>query len=98
VPTYDWDQQFINEFNRLPPADKILFRQAVQQVIADLKAARPFHPRLRVKAVQGTTGIIEVTWDMPNGRATFNFEKPRRAGEAHIHWRRIGGHDILKQP
>jgi len=91
VPTYDWDPLFINEFNRLSKARQLLFRQTVQQMIADLRAARSFHPRLRVKGVQGAPGIYEMTWDMPDGRATFNFEKPRRAGEAHIHWRRTAG-------
>lgn len=88
----------MNEFKRLSTTQQALFNAAVKLMVADLKAKQPFHARLRVKGVQGTTGVYEMTWEMPDGRATFNFEKPRRASEAHIHWRRIGGHDILKQP
>jgi len=33
-----------------------------------------------------------------DGRATFHYGPEQRPGEPHIVWRRIGGHDILKNP
>ena len=68
------------------------------QMVADLKAGRPFHPRLRIQSVQGYPGVFEMTWEMHNGRATFNYGPPQHAGDMHIHWRRIGDHSIFKQP
>lgn len=67
-------------------------------MVEDMKNRRPFRPGLRVKCVQGHPGVFEMTWDMPDGRATFAYGPERMPGEAHIIWRRIGGHDIFKQP
>jgi len=39
-----------------------------------------------------------MTWEMPNGRATFLFGAERIPGEPHIIWRRIGGHEIISKP
>lgn len=39
-----------------------------------------------------------MTWDMPNGRATFAYGDEQLRGESHIIWRRVGGHDIFKHP
>jgi hypothetical protein len=52
---------------------------------------------LRVKRVQGTTGIWEITF-APDGRATFEYSQEIIAGEAHVIWRRVGGHGILAEP
>ena len=97
MPTYDEETHFTNEFRHLPSAHRALFNAAVKQMVADLKAKRPFHPSLRVKGVTDHPGIFEMTW-APDGRATFNYGAERRPGETHIIWRRIGSHDILKQP
>jgi hypothetical protein len=50
-----------------------------------------------VKGVQGHPGVFEMTW-APDGRATFVYGAELISGEKHIVWRRIGPHDILKQP
>jgi hypothetical protein len=63
----------------------------------DLHARRLFRASLRVKRVQGHTGIFEMTWS-GDGRATFEYGTEQIPGEPHIIWRRISGHDILKQP
>jgi hypothetical protein len=70
----------------------------VRQFIEDLKGGQGFGAGLRVKGVRGHPGIFEMTWDMPNGRATFNYGDTRIPGEAHIVWRRIGGHEIFPNP
>ena len=38
-----------------------------------------------------------MTW-APDVRATFEYGAEVREGEAHIVWRRIGTHDIVKHP
>lgn len=45
----------------------------------------------------GASGVFEMAW-APDGRATFEFGEAQRKGEAHIIWRRIGGHEILGGP
>lgn len=59
---------------------------------------RAWPASLRVKAVQGAPGVLEMTWSFasPDGRATF--ELATVGGELRCRWRRVGGHDVFKQP
>lgn len=98
MPTHDEAAQFLREFFALPPEKQRLFRRALRLMVEDIRRGRPFRPSLRVKSVQGYPGIFEMTWEMPNCRATFGYGTPRRPGDTHVIWRRIGGHDILKNP
>ncbi|MGH3777069.1 MAG: hypothetical protein ACRDRR_15295 [Pseudonocardiaceae bacterium] len=50
-----------------------------------------------MKSVQGWPGVWEMTW-APDGRATFQYGPARRPGEPHVIWRRVGAHDIFRQP
>lgn len=54
--------------------------------------------KLRIKSVEGASGIWEMTWSFPgpDGRATFQWVTID--GEAGIRWRRIGNHRILEDP
>ena len=54
-----------------------------------------FRKGLQVKGVRGTPGAFEMTW-APDGRATFEFGRPVREGDAHVVWRRVGTHEILR--
>ncbi|MHB1527766.1 MAG: hypothetical protein ACYCZN_16120 [Candidatus Dormibacteria bacterium] len=58
---------------------------------------RPFRAGLRVKGVQGTSDIMEMTF-APDGRATWQFGAEVKAGQVHVMWRRIGTHDIFRSP
>ncbi len=98
MPTYEAEGQFLNDFKNLSPRERATFGAAVKQMVADLKAKRPLRPSLRIKSVQGHPGIFEMTWDMPDGRATFRYGPERISGERHIVWRRVGDHDIFKNP
>lgn len=98
MPTHDEEAQFLREFFALPLDQRRLFRRALRLMVEDLRQNRPFRASLRVRAVQGHPGIFELTWDMPNGRATFNYGTERTPGDPHIHWRRIGGHEIFGNP
>lgn len=98
MPTYDKLPAFLNGYRSLAPEHQERFFAAVRALVADLQAHRPFRQSLRIKAVQGHAGIFEVTWEWPNGRATFEYGQEQVPGEPHIIWRRIGGHDIFGAP
>lgn len=56
-----------------------------------------FPPALRVKRVQGVNGVWEVSFSA-DGRATLAYGEEVRSGEPHVIWRRIGTHDVLRDP
>ena len=72
------------------------FQPACERYRTDPASAWP--RGLRVKRVQGTHGVWEMTWSFagPDGRATFEWVEID--GELAIRWRRIGGHDIFGRP
>lgn len=96
MPTYDLTDRFRRDLDRLTAADRALFRQAVAAFVSDLATGR-FRKGLRVKAVEGSRGVWELTW-ANDGRATFEYGPPLSPGEPHVIWRRIGTHDIFKRP
>jgi hypothetical protein len=96
VPTFDERPQFWNDFNALTPQQQATFLTAVRRFVADLRRGQ-FRAGLRVKRVQGTDGIWELTW-APDGRATFEYGKEVRPGKQHVIWRRIGTHDVFRAP
>jgi len=97
VPTHDELARFLREYQKLTESEQDAFLNALKQMVADLRADRRLHPSLRIKRVQGHVGVYELTW-AANGRATFQYGDEVTSGEAHIIWRRIGTHDILKEP
>lgn len=96
-PTYSREPAFARDFVKLTDQQQRRFLAAVATMVADMKAGRVFRPGLRVKSVQGRPGVWEMTW-APDGRATFEYGSERRSGEPHIIWRRVGTHDIFRQP
>ena len=96
TPAFDADVR------RLSREEYTKFRTVVRDHFvpaAERVAARPGSkwPRgLRVKDVEGAHGIWELTWDWPDGRATFEWIEVD--GEPAIQWRRVGGHDIFGDP
>lgn len=97
MPTHDELGQFMREFDGLPQADQDRFIDAMKVMVADLRAGKGFRRSLRVKRVQGHLGVYEMTW-APDGRATFHYGPEQIAGELHVRWRCIGGHEILDNP
>jgi len=95
VPTWERSARFDRDWERLPAADRARFRRAVRHFVADLRAGS-FRPGLRVKRVQGTEQVFEMSW-APDGRATFELG-PTSAAGPHVIWRRIGRHEILRRP
>ncbi len=77
---------------------QMAFLAAVAEFVEDLDSdRRAIRKGLRVKGVQGASGVYEMTF-APDGRATFSYGDEVRPGEAHIVWRRVGTHDIFKRP
>ena len=97
MPTFAWLARFGADFTRLSPAQQAAFLAAAEQFVEDLGAGRRFRKGLRVKGVQGASGVFEMTW-ADDGRATFQYGDAVHAGEPHVIWRRVGTHDIFKQP
>ena len=97
MPSYGWLARFRADFVRLTPTQQAAFLVAVQQFVHDLQAGRGFRNGLRVKGIQGASGIFEMTW-APDGRATFEYAPEVIQGEPHVVWRRVGTHAIFKHP
>lgn len=96
APTFDRSPRFKRDFDKLDDEQQARFKKTVEQFVADLKAGS-ISPGLRVKGVQGADGVFEISW-APDGRATWEFGEEKIPGEPHIDWRRIGTHDIFKNP
>jgi hypothetical protein len=63
--------------------------------VADLERGQGFRKGLRVKGVQGSPGLYEMTW-AGDGRATFSYGASIRADEPHIVWHRVGDHGVIR--
>jgi hypothetical protein len=96
MPTRDVLASFWRDWDGLTPQQQRQFKTALRKFVADLGAGR-FRAGLRVKRVQGTRDIFELTW-AKDGRATFQFGDEVLPGEPHVVWRRIGTHDIFESP
>ena len=98
MPTHDEEARFLREFFALPLDKQRRFRRAMRLMVEDMRHQRPFSASLRIRGVQGHPGVFEMTWDMPDGRATFAYGSERTPGDPHIIWRRAGGHEIFRDP
>lgn len=97
MPTYESLPRFIKDWADLDDVDRERFMTAVRKFIADLERGEGFRPGLRVKRVQGTEHVWELTW-APDGRATWQYGESLVADEVHVIWRRIGTHDVFSTP
>jgi hypothetical protein len=97
MPTREVLPQFLRDWEQLIPDQQRAFRAAVAKFVDDLRARRGFRPGLRVKGVRSIAGVFESTWG-PDGRATFSYGRSVVEDEPHLIWRRIGTHEILREP
>ena len=97
MPTYEWVARFRRDFEALPSEQQEMFLTAIGHFTEDFKPQREFRKELRVKGIQGATGVFEMTW-ADNGRATFEYGETRLANEPHISWRRVGTHAVFTKP
>jgi hypothetical protein len=97
TPTYEYGSGFAREFARLSREEDRDFRKAVGKLIAALRDGEQPPNSLRIKRVQGTGDIWEMSFS-GDGRATFRYGAEAKPGETHVQWLRIGGHKILSRP
>lgn len=97
MPTFERLPRFDADWERLTAEQRARFRVAVAAFVAHLVADEPFRPGLRVKRVQATSDVWEMSW-APDGRATWQYGPEVNSGEPHVVWRRIGTHAILRNP
>lgn len=95
VPTFQRSPTFERDLKALTKTQRETFKSVVLTAFVPDLASRQFRPSLRVKRVQGTRGVWEMTWDH-DGRATFEYGREQHPGEPHIIWRRVGTHDIFR--
>jgi hypothetical protein len=96
VPTYSRTDSFFRDYKSLDDNERKQFKAAVKKFVADLRRGN-FRKGLRVKGVEGSEGVFEMTW-AKDGRATFQYGTPIKSEEPHVIWRRCGGHRILSEP
>lgn len=96
-PTFELLPGFAREFARLPREHQRTFRKAVAKLVDALREDREPPRSLRIKRVQGTDDVWEMSYS-GDGRATFRYGAEQRAGETHVVWLRVGGHEILSRP
>jgi hypothetical protein len=97
LATFHWLPRLRADFVRLSSAQQAAFLAAVAQFVEDLRAGGQFRKSLRVKSVQGASGVFEMTW-APDGVATFGYGDEIKPGDAHVVWRRVGTHEIFRRP
>lgn len=95
MPSYERTRRFERDLANLTPAQRRRFAAAFARFDADL-AKGSFRSSLRVKRVEGTDSVFEMTW-APDGRATFQHGESHGQG-AHVVWRRIGTHKVFRRP
>ncbi|MFT4229976.1 MAG: hypothetical protein QM602_06780 [Microbacterium sp.] len=95
---------FDKDVRRLRPEHLAEFRKVLRERFipaCDAHAADPaavWPASLRVKSVRSAPGVLEMTWSFasPDGRATF--ELLTVDGELRVRWRRVGDHDVFRNP
>jgi hypothetical protein len=95
VPTWERTARFDRDWDQLSADERARFRRVAHVFVADLRSGQ-LRAGLRVKRVEGTEAVFELTW-APDGRATFEYGAGGAAGP-HVIWRRVGRHDILRRP
>jgi len=97
-PTYERSARFARDMRKLSSEQRRAFLAARDELVAGLRTQPPqFAPRLRIKRVQGSEDVWEMTW-AADGRATFRYGRQVLPAEPHIVWLRIGTHAILDDP
>lgn len=97
MPTFQTSPHFDRDWKGLTAEARRRFQRVVTGHFVPDLAGGAFRPGLRVKPVQGTQGVWEVTW-APDGRATFSYGPQQREGEPHVIWRRVGTHEVFRSP
>lgn len=86
-----------SEHRRQFQAERTRFLDAIDK-LEKINQTLSLPNKFRIKQLRKTEGIWAMTWSFsrPDGRTTFHLEEID--GEPVLVWRRIGNHDIFKQP
>lgn len=101
---YETTPSFDHDYRRLKPEHQATFREVLREEFipaCDQLAAEPaasWPKSLRVKAVRGAPGVLEMTWSFASSDGRATFELVTVEGELRCRWRRIGDPDVFKQP
>lgn len=96
---------FLRDWRALSHTEQELVRQWLRSDFLPVVAAYEVDPdnfrwpkSLRFEHITGGGGICAVTWSFSgsDGRATFEFDT--LDGQMVLVWRRIGHHDVYRQP
>lgn len=98
TPAFDSDYrqlkpEYANEFK------KVLREKFIPACnVYALDPSAPWPGSLRVKSVRGARAVMEMTWSFasPDGRSTFELVTVN--GELRVRWRRVGDHQVFKNP
>lgn len=97
MPTFQTTPRFDRDWKHLTSDSRARFRRVVaNEFVPDLTTG-VFRAGLRVKGVEAAPNVFEMTW-APDGRATFSYGSSQRPGEPHVIWRRIGTHEVFRDP
>ena len=97
MPAFQVTPRFERNRKQLTPESRALSQPVnTGQYVPDL-ARGVFRAGLQVTGVQAAPGVSAMTW-APDSRATFSYRPGQQAGEPHLIWRRIGTHDISRDP
>jgi len=99
-----FNPKFDRDFKKLKREHQLLFLDAQEQFVMEFeqllihKTLKSVSKKYRVKVLKNTVEIWEMTWSFSrlDGRATFHLNEID--GQLTLVWRRIGNHDIFKQP
>jgi len=97
VATFQTTPRFDRDWKQLAADSRARFRRVITEEFVPDLAKGAFRAGLRVKGVQAAAGVFEMTW-APDGRATFSYGRPQRPSEPHVIWRRIGTHEVFRNP
>ncbi|MFB1042353.1 hypothetical protein [Streptomyces chrestomyceticus] len=97
MATFLLTPRFKRDFAKLAGTQRGRFERVVREAFVPDLVKGAFRPGLRIKRVQATRDVWEMTW-APDGRATWQYGEEIRPGEPHIVWRRIGTHDVFADP
>lgn len=98
MPTHEEEEAFLRDIDELTDRQYQRFRLIVKRFAQDLDRGGALRASLRVKPMVGHPGVWELTWEGENSRATFSFDSEKMPGKRHVIWRRIGGHEIFREP
>ncbi|SHF06919.1 hypothetical protein SAMN02745225_02370 [Ferrithrix thermotolerans DSM 19514] len=106
---YERTELFKADYQQLSEHERELFRAVARIFNAacdrfiETKDPSSWPASLRVKAVVNAPGIFEMNWSFsgPDGRATWQWATVVTSNGVSVpavRWRRIGGHQIFRQP